>query len=86
MANRFGFGKRNKMKDKGRFKTIYSTAVIELSKSDKYLIRLILRKYDNLYKQQRAGKLKHGEYALRRKNYLNLIDDILGFYSKSILS
>ena len=49
----------------------------KLTKSDKYLARLVWNRYKDLYK--RSDKLKPGEYARRRKHYLNMIDEILGW-------
>jgi hypothetical protein len=69
------------MKTDPKLETIYSEARWELSKSDKYVIRVIWNRYRKLYQLQLNGKLKIGEYATRRRNYLNLVYDILGLYS-----
>jgi hypothetical protein len=68
------------MKLDPKLKAVYSEARWPLTASDKYVIRVIWNRYCKLYKQHRMGKLKIGEYATRRRNYLNLIDDILGMY------
>jgi hypothetical protein len=69
------------MKKDPKLETVYSEARWNLTKSDKYVIRVIWNRYRKLYKQQRQGKLKIGEYATRRRNYLNLVYDILGMNS-----
>ena len=69
------------MKQDPKLETVYSEALWPLTASDKYVIRVIWNRYRKLYKQQQQGKLKPGEYATRRRNYLNLVHDILGFYS-----
>jgi len=63
------------------FEFLYSLAKWELTKSDKYVIRIIWNRYRKLYKQQQQGKLKLGEYAKRRRYYIDLVYDILGYYS-----
>jgi hypothetical protein len=69
------------MKIDPKLESVYSEARWELSKSDKYVIRVIWNRYRKLYQQQLKGKLKIGEYATRRRNYLNLVYDILGIFS-----
>jgi hypothetical protein len=69
------------MKTDPKLESVYSEARWPLTASDKYVIRVIWNRYLKLYKQQRQGKLKSGEYATRRRHYLNLIYDIMGFYS-----
>jgi hypothetical protein len=69
------------MKKDLKLETVYSQARWNLTKSDKYVIRIIWNRYRKLYKQQCDGKLKRGEYATRRRNYLNLVYDIMGMYS-----
>lgn len=69
------------MRCEPKLEAVFSEAKWKLTKSDKYVIRVIWNRYRKLYQQQLKGKLKHGEYATRRRNYLNLIDDILGLYS-----
>ena len=64
-----------------KLKKVFSEARWELTKSDKYVIRVIWNRYRKLYEQQLKGKLKRGEYATRRRNYLNLVYDIMGLYS-----
>lgn len=68
-------------KKDGKLESVFSEAKWELTKSDKFVIRIIWNRYRRLYQQQLKGKLKLGEYATRRRNYLNLIYDILGMYS-----
>ena len=67
--------------NKKQLESICFNARWKLTESDKYIIRIIWNRYNKLYIQQQKGKLKSGEYATRRRNYLNLIDDILGLYS-----
>jgi len=69
------------MKKDGQLESVYSQAKWELSKSDKYVIRVVWNRYRKLYKQQQQGKLQRGEYATRRRNYLNLVYDIMGIFS-----
>jgi len=69
------------MKTDPKLETVYSEARWNLTKSDKYVIRVIWNRYRKLYKQQQQGKLKRGEYATRRRNYLNLVYDIMGMNS-----
>jgi hypothetical protein len=69
------------MKKDAKLESVYGEARWELSDSDKYVIRVIWNRYRKLYKQQQQGKLKIGEYATRRRNYLNLVYDILGIFS-----
>jgi hypothetical protein len=69
------------MKTDLKLEAVYGEAKWELSDSDKYVIRVIWNRYRKLYQQQLKGKLKNGEYATRRRNYLNLVYDILGMYS-----
>jgi len=57
----------------------FDDAPKKLTKSDKYLARLVWNRYKDLYKQSQQNKLKPGEYAKRRKTYLNLIDEVLGW-------
>lgn len=64
-----------------KLEAIYLQSKKELSKSDKYVIRIIWNRYRRLYIELRKGKIVSQEYAIRRRNYLNLIDDILGYYS-----
>lgn len=68
------------VKTLSQLEALYFTSKRVLNNSDKYVIRIIWNRYRKLYKQQQAGKLKFGEYAVRRRNYLNIIDDILGYY------
>lgn len=69
------------MKTDPKLDAIFDDALWELTESDKYVIRIIWNRYRKLYQQQLKGKLRIGEYATRRRNYLNLIYDILGLYS-----
>jgi len=69
------------MKPDPKLEEVYSQALWPLTASDKYVIRVIWNRYRKLYKQQLNGKLKIGEYANRRRNYLNLVYDIMGLYS-----
>jgi len=71
----------DKLEKHEKLESIYAEARWELTRSDKYVIRVIWNRYIKLYKQSQQGKLKVGEYAVRRKHYLNLIYDILGCYS-----
>jgi hypothetical protein len=69
------------MKPDPKIEAVCSEARWPLTDSDKYVIRVIWNRYRKLYKQQQQGKLKRGEYATRRRNYLNLVYDIMGLYS-----
>lgn len=69
------------MKKDGQLESVYSQARWELTESDKYVIRVVWNRYRKLYQQQLKGKLKIGEYATRRRNYLNLVYDIMGMFS-----
>ena len=62
--------------------SIYYLAKKSLTYSDKYLIRLIWKRYCKLYKQVQLER-KSGvitplmkEYPTRRRYYLNMIDEI----------
>jgi hypothetical protein len=69
------------MKTDPKLEKVYAEARWPLTASDKYVIRVIWNRYLKLYKQQQQGKLNRGEYATRRRNYLNLVYDIMGMYS-----
>jgi hypothetical protein len=69
------------MKKDEKLEAVYSQARWKLTDSDKYVIRVVWNRYCKLYKQEQQGKLERGEYATRRRNYLNLVYDILGLYS-----
>jgi len=67
-----------------QLETIYFFAKNKLTNSDKYLIRLIWKRYIKLYEQfksdQKRGEITQlmKEYATRRRHYLNMIDEICG--------
>jgi hypothetical protein len=67
------------MKKDEQLEGVFGEARWKLTNSDKYVIRVVWNRYRKLYKQR--SKLKIGEYATRRRNYLNLVYDILGMYS-----
>jgi hypothetical protein len=65
-----------------QLESIYYLSPNKLTKSDKYLIRLIWKRYCNLYKkfqeEQKSGVITQliKEYPTRRRYYLNLIIEI----------
>jgi len=61
----------------------FDDAPKKLTKSDKYVARLVWNRYKALYK--RSDELKPGMYAKRRKHYLNMIDEILGWNENEVL-
>ena len=63
-----------------KLEAIYLLAPKQLTKSDKYLIRLVWKRYVKLYQQLGEQKISSKDYAIRRRHYLNMIDEICGYY------
>jgi len=74
----------NIIKNISQLETIYYHAKKPLTKSDKFLIKLLRKRYDNLYKKlqvdQKSGKITEfmKKYPIRRRYYINMIDEICG--------
>ena len=75
---------KNEKEKLSQLEGIYYLAKKSLTNSDKYLIRLIWKRYSKLYKQfqleQKSGVITPlmKEYPIRRRYYLNMIDEICG--------
>ena len=63
-----------------QLESIFHQAPKKLTKSDKYLIRLVWKRYVKLYQQLREQKMSSKDYAIRRRHYLNMINEICGYY------